>query len=248
MSANGTISRWVVPIVGGALLIVAAVAIALQGAPTFSAPRIPLPAAEVRSTSGPPPSVTGTPEPRVPDHTIRIDLSWVALALGVLAVVVALGLLWRYLRKRLRVRAEQPSPALDAVLSAEPSAAADEQPRPEPVRRGLDRAVDALAGPADPRDAIERAWLGLEEGAADSGVRRLPAETPSEFVARVLARVPADVGAARRLLDVYLRVRFGDREATPDDVRGAREAVETLRRSWSGEPASMATERGGGVS
>lgn len=248
MSANGTISRWAVPVAAGALLIVAAVAIAVQGAPTFSGPRIPLPAAEVRSTTGPQPAVSGTPEPRVPDHTIRIDLSWVALALAVLAVVIAAGLLWRYLRKRLRVRAEQPTPALDAVLSAEPPSAPDEAPRPEPVRRGLDRAVDALSGPVDPRDAIERAWLGLEEGAADSGVRRLPAETPSEFVARVLARVPADVEAARRLLEVYLRVRFGDREVTPGDVRTAREAVETLRGSWWGAEASPAAARPGGES
>lgn len=238
--------RWAVPALGGALVIVAAVAVALQGVPTFSAPRIPLPAAVVRSTSGPQTPATGTPEPSAPEHAIQIDLSWLAVALAALAVVVALGLVWRFLRRRMRLRAEQPTPALDAVLQADPPAAPEDAPRPEPVRRGLDRALDELGSPGDPRDAIERAWLGLEEGAADSGVRRLPAETPGEFVARVLGRVPADAHAARQLLDVYLRVRFGDRAVRPEDVRAAQAALQTLRASWSSAPTAGVAGRAGG--
>ena len=109
------------------------------------------------------------------------------------------------------------------------------------VAGGLEALLRALLEAAgdearEPRDAIERAWVGLEEGAADSGVRRLPAETPAEFTARVLARVAADRDAAQRFLALYQRARFSSAPVTADDVAAARSAVEALRVSWSSAP------------
>jgi hypothetical protein len=164
---------------------------------------------------------------------VRIDLSWLLVALIVLAVIVALAVLWR-LRRRPQPRADLPdladlsgSELTDAPREPEPEA------EPEQVRRGLDRAAEELVQPREPRDAIERAWVGLEEGAADSGVRRLPAETPAEFATRVVARVAADRDAAARLLSLYLRARFGSAPVTAADVEAARDAVQALRVSWS---------------
>jgi hypothetical protein len=105
------------------------------------------------------------------------------------------------------------------------------------VRRGLARALETLSEHREPRDAIERAWLGLEEGAADSGIRRLPAETPAEFSARVVARVDADRDAAHTLLSLYLRARFSQAAITSADVAAARQAIEMLQASWSGTHA-----------
>jgi hypothetical protein len=227
------------------LAAVALVAVAFQGAPQFSGPRIFLPPGPVR-TQTPARQQSGTPAPRGTAHEVRIDLSWLLVALVVLAVIIGLALLWR-----LRRRPARPLelPPLDTVGVAETSEVhADQGPEPEPeqVRRGLDRAAEVLAEPREPRDAIEAAWVGLEEGAADSGVRRLPAETPAEFAARVVARVAADRDAAARLLALYLRARFSSAPVTTADVAAARDAVEALRASWSVASGGRSSTREGG--
>ncbi|MCI0155622.1 DUF4129 domain-containing protein [Leifsonia shinshuensis] len=224
----------------GALLALSAVALAFQGAPVFTGLRFTPPAADLQPHPGEQ-KVSGTPEPQDIPHETRIDLTWVTYALVVLAVVVILALLWRYLRRRLRP--VFPGLPGEVAGSTEGEVAHDppEQPRPERVRRGLDRALDLLGEGREPRDAIERAWLGLEEGAADSGVHRLPAETPGEFVGRVVARVASDRTAASDLLDLYLRARFSDAPVTTGDVARARTAIEALRASWAAAAGAGAT-------
>lgn len=236
MAARTTGRRWTlaacVVLVG-----IAVVAVAFQGAPEFSAPRMFLPPGPVR-TGAPDQGMTGTPEPQEASHALRLDLTWLLVALVILAVIVVLAILWR---RRRRPQAPPTLPELADLSGSELSdAPREEEPEAEPeqVRRGLDRAAEELAHPREPRDAIERAWVGLEEGAADSGVRRLAAETPAEFTARVVARVDADRDAAARLLAVYQRARFGSAPVTAEDVDTARAAVETLRVSWDRHPAA----------
>ena len=231
--------RWGIA-AAGALLALSAVALAFQGTPTFTGLRFTPPTADLQPHQGEQ-KVSGTPEPQDIPHETRIDLTWVTYALVVLAVVVMLALLWRYLRRRLRP--EFPGPDGEVSGSTDGGVAPDppEQPRPERVRRGLDRALDLLGEGREPRDAIERAWLGLEEGAADSGVHRLPAETPGEFVGRVVARVASDRAAARDLLDLYLRARFSDAPVRVADVGRARAAIEALRASWRAAADARAT-------
>lgn len=215
-----------------ALIALGLLAVAFQGVPQFSGPRLFLPAAPTRTDGSNDRLPTATLQPQQNSQVARLDLSWLLVALIVLAVVVALALLWR----RLRRRAHQPElPPLAVLSSAEMSSAPTEpepELEPEQVRRGLDRAAQVLAERREPRDAIERAWVGLEEGAADSGVRRLPAETPAEFAARVVARVAADQDAAARLLALYLRARFSSAAVTSEDVGEAAQAVDALRASW----------------
>jgi hypothetical protein len=219
-----------------AVLVGAAVlAVAFQGVPDFTGPRVLIPPGPVL-TGAPEPHASGSSEPQQSYREIRIDLSWLLVALVVLAIVIALALLWR-LRRRPAPAPELP-PLIDVSESGVSDAPRDTQREPEPERvlRGLDRASAELAEPREPRDAIERAWVGLEEGAADSGVRRLPAETPAEFAARVVSRVAADRDAAQRFLGLYLRARFSAAVVTRDDVQNARAAVDALRASWRGGP------------
>lgn len=220
------------------LALLAVLAIAGQGSPVFTGLRWTPPWAVTQplpsERSHPP--VTDTPAPRRPDRIVDIDVSWLVVAIAVIVLVVVAGLVWRAIRRRLDVPerdATVPLGSLDG--DDEPSV---EQPDPAPVRRGLDRALDALSEPREPRDAIERAWLGLEEGAADSGVRRMPAETPGEFVARVVARVSADRDAARTLLELYLTVRFGSAPVTGEHVASARDALRALQTSWAAPSAT----------
>ena len=196
------------------------------------------PAGPVR-TGAPDERNTGTPAPQEASHPLRLDLTWLLVAVIIVAVIVLLAILWR---RRRRPQAPPTLPELADLSGSELLDAPSErepEPEPEQVRRGLDRAADELASAREPRDAIERAWVGLEEGAADSGVRRLPAETPAEFTARVVARVDADRDAAARLLSVYLRARFGSSPVTAQDVTAARDAVEVLRVSWDRHPSAQ---------
>jgi hypothetical protein len=225
-----------------ALLVLSGVALAFQGAPAFTGLRFTPPSSNLQPRPGEQQQTTGTPAPQDIPHETRIDLTWVTYTLVVLAVIALLALLWRYLHRRLQ--SELPSLPVEVAGSTDGAIAPEPppQPRPERVRRGLDHALDLLGEGRDPRDTIERAWLGLEEGAADSGVHRMPAETPGEFVGRVLARVASDRVAARELLDLYLRARFSDAPVTAADIDSARAAIEALRSSWrEGTPTAART-------
>jgi len=155
------------------------------------------------------------------------------LAVVVTVIVLALVAWWR--------RHHAPVPVDDDP--AEPPGVHDAsvvatEPEPEPdlpvLRRGFDHAFHVLDSGREPHDAIVTAWLGLEEAAQDAGVARRPAETASELTTRILGRVTSDDTAAHDLLALYLRVRYGGYEATPDDVAEARRDLEALTRGWDG--------------
>lgn len=224
-------------IVCSTLLLVVIIAIALQGVPAFG-PMVwtptwtqPTAPAVIRSNIA-----SVTPEPHPPGHTTVIDLSWILVLAAVIVLAVIGALVWRALRRRAKTAERETTVALVGGLVDEVVPAAE--PDAPQVRRGLDRALDVLTDTRQPRDAIERAWLGLQEAAEESGVRRLPAETPGEFTARILGRVGADRGAASVLLDLYLRARFSDSPVTDTHVEAARRALESLRASWSGSESS----------
>jgi hypothetical protein len=228
---------------GLALLVL--VAIALQGAPVFGgivwvpdwARQQPLPGQITQ------PASTETAVPKPPAEVTRVDLSWIALLVAVVVLGVVAILIWRAVRKRLR-RANASGEALVVDVLGEVEPDVPQQPDAPQLRRGLDRALDILGEDREPRDAIEQAWLGLQDAAEESGVRRLPAETPSEFTARILSRVGADRAAARTLLELYLRVRFGDAPVTAEDVAVAMSSLDALRASWtSGAATSGGTAR-----
>ncbi|WP_022880762.1 DUF4129 domain-containing protein [Gryllotalpicola ginsengisoli] len=159
------------------------------------------------------------------------------------AAVAAAFLIWWVLRGLARRRGRRIGlPQLGEVSAAEGLGwqVSGTEPEAEPdaptVARGLRRALDLLEEQREPADAVVAAWLGLQQAAEESGVERRPAETPTEFTERVIARVRADRDAAGRLVDVYQAVRFGGRAVTPADVEAARGAIRALLDSWH-EPA-----------
>jgi hypothetical protein len=183
---------------------------------------------------------TSTPEPVQPSPTplprannSDVIFSWVpiaiVLAILVLATLFVIVLLW--IRKHPRRGPLRPFSTVDGD-SEELFTGQDAAPDLPTLHRGLARASEALETDRTPRDAIVRAWVGLQEAAEDSGVRRRPAETPTEFTARVFAAVDADKDAADTLLALYLRVRFGSHPAGAAELKAAKDAVEALRESW----------------
>ena len=90
-------------------------------------------------------------------------------------------------------------------------------------------ALEDLEKGDDPRRAIMACWLRLEAAAATGGVERLPSETSSELVRKVLDRLHVATTALDRLHDLYLRARFSAAPVAVVDRDAARAALERLR-------------------
>jgi hypothetical protein len=99
----------------------------------------------------------------------------VALAVALFVSALVLRGLWSWLRDRGGPR-RRPEPSGPMVI-------ADDEPELPVLRRGALEAQRHLVEIGRPIDAVVAAWLALEEAAASSGVRRSPAQTPTEFTA-----------------------------------------------------------------
>jgi len=222
-----------------ALAIIVVGAATVQGTAQFTGPRWN-PQFTPPSLPPRPPATnrmpTGSPAPAAPKAHVGLSIA-PGLVIGILvviAVLIAGVLLWRWLRSR-PTRFTATIPVAETTLP-DTRAAVDDEPDSEAlapvVRRGLARAVELLAEDIPPSDAIVAAWLGLQEAAEDSGVRRRPAETPAEFTARIIRRAGADPRSATTLLRLYQDVRFGGIAATTADIARARAALVELEAAW----------------
>jgi hypothetical protein len=158
--------------------------------------------------------------------------AWIVISVVVAIAAVGVAmLLWRWWAGRPSRAATGQNSAVAAATSEIPI-----EPEPEPdtpaMRTGIELALQALDEQREPADAIVRAWLGLQETAAESGIVRRPAETPTEFTSRILGRAFADDRAVSTLLRLYLRTRFGDHPVTTGDVAAVRAALQELVRTW----------------
>jgi Domain of unknown function (DUF4129) len=94
------------------------------------------------------------------------------------------------------------------------------------ARAALARLRQRAGGP--PSDAVQQAWLVLEEAAAESGTARRPEQTSTEFTGAVLAAHDVDPGALVTLRTLYQRARFGRPGALTD--ADADRAIDALDR------------------
>ena len=169
-----------------------------------------------------PPRAAGSNVPGV------IILTVLAVAAGVVLFFIVRAIL----RARARHVTLPPMVAVDEIPADPVAAEVEQEPDAPTVHRGLLAALDALDDEREPEDAVVKAWLGLQSAADDSGVERRPAETPTEFTARVITRVQADERAATALVDVYQAVRFGSHPIGAHEVNAARSAIRKLLDSW----------------
>jgi hypothetical protein len=223
-----------IAIITALFCVVVAIGAGLQGRFDFSGPRwvpgVP-PVKLLTQTSPPQPTVAETAAPGHLPLNPALVLSWapILIVFAVLAVAGLLLLVAYWLRRRRPP--VQRLPGIDGPLGEVTAYSATSADVPT-LQRGLELAADVLESGREPRDAIVRAWLGLQEAAEDSGLRRRPAETPTEFTTRVFDSVHADRAAAAALLAVYLRVRFRSAPATETDVEVARRSIRRLRETW----------------
>lgn len=218
-----------------ALVVVTSVAVlAVVGAGTsggwFLFPRVWF-AGRPLTTMPTPPQVSPPvhPPPLQQSSTVQ---QWVAgILTALMAGLVLVGLvylvrwLWRHRPRRAVVEEEKPESTPAGVLAAEPDLPT--------LLRGAQRAESILARTdGEPRDLVMLCWVALEEAAGDSGVRRRPADSPTEFTSAVLRATRADPASVQSLLALYHRARFSSHPITDGDVRAARTAVIRLAGAW----------------
>jgi Domain of unknown function (DUF4129) len=143
----------------------------------------------------------------------------------VVGVLIAGAFVALLLRRRRERPHDTPLSGPGPSLRVGPTAVADARPM---IDRALAAAENELAdrGHREPRDAVVACWLRLEEGAAAAGVRRLPAQTPTEFTTALLnALLPgeAERAALEDLRRLYAQARFGS--SPVDDAAPQRAAV-----------------------
>ncbi|KAA2263270.1 DUF4129 domain-containing protein [Solihabitans fulvus] len=146
----------------------------------------------------------------------------VALLVGIAVTIVAVTR-WRPRRKL--------GPTVQESVADDTDGGSSDGMSTEALLRGARSALAELHARAGgpPSDAVVAAWLLLEDAAADSGTRRQPHETPTEFTAALLAAHTVDQAALAALLDLYARARFGPAgSVTDEDATGAATALDRI--------------------
>src|SRR6188508_145924 len=120
------------------------------------------------------PSEGGKPQRDVSsEHVYEPEFAWIPVL--VVLALVATGIVAYVLAARRRKHATK----RDVELA-------------EHVAETLEDTLDDLRAEPDPRRAVIAAWARLEQALGASGLPRRPAETPEEYVKRILGRLEVD--------------------------------------------------------
>jgi hypothetical protein len=169
------------------------------------------------------------PSPRELPGFAEPELGWLGRLGWILAALIAFGMLVWVVRRILRIM--RPPPAITVAGVGSDSGAAGE-PDAKKLQSGLAAALQVLTSERDPGNAVVRAWQGLQDAAAAAGLDRRPAETTSEFTARILYRSRQSAGAIDVLQSLYQRVRFGDHFPDAGEIAAARDSLAALVELW----------------
>ncbi|HJB62795.1 MAG TPA: DUF4129 domain-containing protein [Candidatus Microbacterium pullistercoris] len=224
--------RWIGAVVVTALLVLAMIAAATQGAARFDPPDFsfgPMPApSPAMPTQAPPEGLAPPDDAGGGGAAAVVTYILIALVAAVIIFVIVriVRALLRAWRDRLPVRPS--STVAENALVAE-----DDPERAAPaLRRGIAAAVEAIDGHRDPGDAIVAAWAGLEHSAADAGLTRGVSETPAEYTLRIVAHRTEVDGDVRALLVLYERVRFAGDAPGESERAAARRALSAIEEAW----------------
>lgn len=234
-AGRSSISRLLLPVGGLLLVLLVAVAAALQGTPRYQLPsyldaKPPERTQEAQTTTQTPPPQQEMPDFKVSDG-VRNAAEIVGLAIAALAVMGLLYLIFRWLQGRWNDRELRRRAGAEVVGPLATAPAPEAVPDAPTVQRGLAGALQRIDRGA-PSDAIVAAWLGLEDTANQAGLERGVAETAGEFVVRIVARHDGVRQDAQRLLRLYESVRFGSLQADEIDRAAARELITRIEREW----------------
>jgi hypothetical protein len=102
----------------------------------------------------------------------------------------------------------------------------------------LEDTLDDLRAEVDPRKAVIAAYARLERTLAAHGSARKAAETPEEYLARILPRLAIERRSIRRLTDLFTRAKFSLHDV---DAGMKEEAIDALAQVRDELRAAAAT-------
>ena len=139
------------------------------------------------------PPATQTVQRRTPPAPVRRDrLHWPSLAATAAGAAVALLVLALIVRGEVRRSSRGREEAELAVA--------------------IDAGIEALESETDPRRGVIRAYAAMERALRERGLPRNVAETPVEYLTRLLKEVEEGAGAATRLTSLYEDAKFSSHE------------------------------------
>jgi hypothetical protein len=105
----------------------------------------------------------------------------------------------------------------------------------------LDDTLDDLRAEIDPRKAVIAAYARLERTLAAHGSARKAAETPEEYLARILPRLAIERRSIRRLTDLFTRAKFSQHDVDAGMKEVAIDALAQVRDELRAAAAAAAT-------
>ena len=174
---------------------------------------------QIKSAGGKPNQVK--PQKTKPSNTGGASFDW-TLAIGLLGLLLVGGAIYY-----VRVRSRPLPPPLE--LSADVK---------EELSFALSEAIDDLRTEPDARRAVIAAYARMEGVLARRGHARHPAETPFEYLSRILASLRVREGAVRELTDLFERAKFSTHEIDESMRERAISALVSVRDDL--QPAAAA--------
>lgn len=93
-----------------------------------------------------------------------------------------------------------------------------------------------------PRDRVRYFYLATLRRAAQSGMARLPAQTPYEYARRLENALPESASDVAALTDAFIAAQYSPYTLTPADAERARRPWERLRRALRGRRSTRTEE------
>lgn len=222
------------------------VVMVLQGPVQWEDRRIPAPEPETgQPTISLEPTATSTATPTEvpevyasPDNGLDRLLAWILLIVVVALVIFLLrnklrqwgAALAELLPEHLRRTPRLPVGAATAVTL--PTVRLQDEVAAEQVVGAAEDAYAILVRTSDPTEAIMAAWVAFEQAVAHAGPVRGEAETPAEFVVRIVGMREGARAETTALLGLYEDVRFGGITATDPDRELAKSALTVIAQAW----------------
>jgi hypothetical protein len=155
-----------------------------------------------------------TPQPTTPatepDTVYEPSISWIPIAVVVGLVLAAIA---AYVVAERRARRGR----------------GDREDLAEQLAVVLDDTLDDLRAETDPRRAIIAAYARLERVLSANGVPRRAADTPAEYLRRVLHDLDLEPAGAERLTALFTRAKFSQHDVDSTMKEDAIDALERVR-------------------
>jgi hypothetical protein len=143
---------------------------------------------------------------------------WIAIA-GVAVSVVALYIAHRRRKRRKAIPLDRDGDVAEELAAS------------------MSESIDDLEAEPDARRAVIAAYARMEAVLARNGLRRLPSETPLEYLRRILLGLTARADAVKQLTSLFEQAKFSRHDIDDAMKQRAIDSLRVIRDDLKGAPA-----------